>query len=343
MAKYRSAIVGCGGRASGHAKAYGRITRGELVACCDLVTERREKFAQEYGLTGYSDAEEMIRKEKPDMVHIVTLPRARVKLMTMVSDLGVPACIVEKPIACEVKDWKSLVDLEAKTNTKFAVNQQYRWHPNLTRCRKALQSGKMGNLLFLDFSAGMNISGQGTHMIDWAMSLNEDAPVVRVFGQASGSKEMTSDHPGPDTTVGQIKFANGVYGLWNLGYTAPRVTDDNLVYTHCRVAAYAERGRTLFEEFGRWEIVSLGGVEGGRIADRDEWAEGNNAAQANLTNAMFDWLEDDKKVCGTNLKYALEQWNAILGLYASAVYRKPIDIPFDPTDDLWENLNKVLA
>ena len=58
---------------------------------------------------------------------------------------------------------------------------------------------------------------------------------------------------------------------------------------------------------------------------------------------MFDWLEDDEKPPGTNLKRSLEQWNVILGLYASTVFRKPIDIPFDPPDDLWERLKAALA
>ncbi len=343
MEKYRSVLLGCGGRAYWHARAYKRIPRSELVACCDLVAERREKFAQEFGITGYEDGAEMIQKEKPDLIHIVTLPDARVDLMTMVTDEKVPACIVEKPIAYQVKDWRALVELEARSATKFGVNAQFRYHPVLTRCREALRSGKLGKLLFLDFSAGMNIAGQGTHIIDWAMSLNEDAPVVRVFGQVSGSKEMTSGHPGPDTTVAQLLFANGVYGLWNLGFTAPRVVDRDVVWMHCRVAAFAERGRTLFEEFGRWEIVSPDGIEKGEIADMEAWAEGNHAAQANFTNAMFDWLEDDGKPPGTNLKRSLDQWNVILGLYASTVYRKPIDIPFDPPDDLWERLKAALA
>ncbi|MBA7710078.1 hypothetical protein ES703_119008 [subsurface metagenome] len=33
----------------------------------------------------------------------------------------------------------------------------------------------------------------------------------------------------------------------------------------------------------------------------------------------------------------------MLGLYASTVFRKPIDIPFDPADDLRERLKEALA
>ncbi len=50
MGKYRCAIIGCGGRARMHALAYKLIDRGELVACCDLIAERRERLAREFGL-----------------------------------------------------------------------------------------------------------------------------------------------------------------------------------------------------------------------------------------------------------------------------------------------------
>ena len=154
---------------------------------------------------------------------------------------------------------------------------------------------------------------------------------------------MVGRHPSPDATVAQLVFANGVRGMWTLGHTAPRIVDDGAVWKHCRVAAYAERGRTLYEEFGRWQIVSPDGVEEGRVADMDDGAEGNLAAQANLTKAMFDWIEDDGKPVGTNLRRSLDQWNVVLGLYASAVCREPIDLPFDPPDDLWAELGRALA
>jgi len=262
--------------------------------------------------------------------------------MRVISHSGVPACIVEKPICCEVSDWKNLCELEDKTKTKFAVNHQIRWQPNFMHCQEALNSGRLGKLLLLDFSAGMNISGQGAHILDYAMSLNQDSPVVRVFGTASGDKEMKTVHPAPDTTIAQILFANGVYGMWSNGDTASRTIDDAASYKHVRIAAYAERGRTLYEEFGKWEIVFSERLEGGKINYANEWEEGNHAAQAGLTNAMFDWLEDDSRPAGTNLKLSLHQWNVVLGLYASSLLRRPIDIPFDPPEDLFLRLAEAL-
>lgn len=342
MERYRCAIIGCGGRAHGHAKAYQLIERGDLVACTNLSdVERRQKFALTYGLTGYADAKEMIEKERPDLIHIVTMPDQWVSLMQMVSDLGVTACLVEKPIACGVEDWQKLCQLEASSETKFGVGKQFRWHPRLLDCRQALRSGDLGDLLWINFFARMNLSAQGTHMIDWAMSLNDDSPVTQVFGNISGVGGFDSPYPAPDASVAQVMFANGVYGLWSTGFTAPEIIDGSEIYKHTHVTGYAERGHVIFEEFGRWSIFAPGDSRGGKISfeDRNRY---NDVAQANLTNAMFQWIENDTKPVETNLKIALHQWNAVLGLYASAIYRQPIDIPFEPADDLLLQLQTTL-
>ena len=188
----------------------------------------------------------------------------------------------------------------------------------------------------------MNLSAQGTHIIDWAMSLNSDSPIVRVFGTVSGTAGLDSTYPAPDTSSCQVLFENGVYGVWHTGWTAPRIMDDDTIYKHCRVSAYGESGHVLFEEFGGWEIFSKEKIENHQTTP-DEWRENNDLAQARLTEAMFDWIEDDTRFVETNLKLALHQFNAILGIYASAISHKPIDIPFDPPADLDSQLREALS
>ena len=68
-------------------------------------------FGDEFGIDArYTDLDEMLSKEKPDLLHIVTAPvlrgsneRIRYPLMNQTSEHGVPAAIVEKPIAVKAK------------------------------------------------------------------------------------------------------------------------------------------------------------------------------------------------------------------------------------------------
>lgn len=346
MNRYRAVVIGCGGRSPAHIQAYEQIDGAEVVACCAPTAIRRDKVAAEFGLRAYADAERMIEKEKPDIVHVVTPPNVRVELMTLVADLEVPLCTVEKPIAIGVADWKALCALEASSSTKFAVCHQARWHRPLVKCREALASGALGEVQFIDMAAGVNIADQGTHILNYGMSLNGDSPVAQVFGTASGAAELDSVHPAPDTTIGYLTFENGVRALWNHGYTGldkrPSFSD-KAPWAHMRIAAYAERGLVRFEMFGTWAIVSSREVETGDWGDWDTVSQDTLFVQAAFHRAMFDWLHDESKIPGTNLKQSLHEWKAVLALYASTVDHIPIDMSsFDPSEDLLECLRGAM-
>ena len=142
MSEYKAVVVSCAGRGKAHLQAYEFIENARAVACCDIREDRREALVAELGVTGYADAAEMIRTEKPDIVHLATNPTTRVELMTLVSELGVPLCTVEKPIAVNVPDWRALCELEKTSKTKFAVCHQFRWQPHLVKCQQAVLAGQ---------------------------------------------------------------------------------------------------------------------------------------------------------------------------------------------------------
>ena len=72
---YKTAMLGCGGRARGHADAYRFVKRGKLAAICDMNEERLNTFGDDFGISSrYTDLDEMLEKEKPDVLHIVTSP-----------------------------------------------------------------------------------------------------------------------------------------------------------------------------------------------------------------------------------------------------------------------------
>lgn len=120
--RYKAALIGCGSRSRKHVESYQHVPDAALTACCDLIGERRDGHAAEYGLTAYADAAEMIERERPDIVHIVTQPADRAALMHLLAELNVPASVVEKPLAAGVTDWRSLVDLEQRCATRFTVS-----------------------------------------------------------------------------------------------------------------------------------------------------------------------------------------------------------------------------
>jgi len=342
--KYRAAVIGCGGRGRSHAAAYSNIGEADLVACCDLAPDRREPVAEQFGIPAYADADEMIRSEEPDIVHIVTRPTARVDLMTVVAEADVPLCTVEKPIATAVTDWRALCKLEQTAETKFAVCHQTRWNPFLERCRAAIASGELGDLLLLHASAGMNIAGQGTHTLNYGLSLAGDRRVARVFGNACGWDTADTTHPGPETTVASLELEGGLRALWTSGPFSPRCGNPDTTHEHVRAAAFCENGRVEWQQFGIWEIVRPGGAEHGSCNESPEhWARIWSGEQADFHRAMFRWRETGE-AAGTDLERSLHEWAVVLALYQSALEHRPVDLDgFDPPDDLVDRYRQAVG
>jgi predicted dehydrogenase len=340
MSEYTAAVVGCGNRGSDHLEAYERIDGARPVACCARNDPRRDELAEEFDLTVYDDAEDMLADEEPDIVHVATPPNARVEIMETVSEAGVPACTVEKPIALRVDDWRAIVELGEQTDTRFAVCHQFRWQPDLVRCREAVESGRLGEVRFLDCSAGLSITDQGTHCLHYANALNGDQRIDTVFATVSGPFYDEQVHPGPDATQAAIVFENGVRCQWTTGTYAPSVGEAE--YQHKRAVAYTDRGRVQWEQFGEWAIVGPETVEYGDFGRMARWQQTNIEAQARFHEAMFEWLEAGPKPA-TNLEHSLHEWKAVLALYASALWRTPVTVSkFEPESGLVERVNQAL-
>ena len=57
MSKYKAALIGCGNRSRMHVNSYIHLEDASLIACCDLIEERRKSHEQEFGIKSYSDAQ----------------------------------------------------------------------------------------------------------------------------------------------------------------------------------------------------------------------------------------------------------------------------------------------
>ena len=332
---YRCAFLGCGGRARGHAHAYAKITRGKIVAICDLNEERLNAFGNEYGVEQrYTDIHAMLDQEKPDLLHIVTLPALRVPLMTIAAEHNVPAAIVEKPIAIGEEDFRSIAQLGKQSSTKFVVNHQLHFHPKAIELQNIIESGKIGEVRFLDVSCGMNLSGQGTHVIELMHTFSGCARPTSVFGQVSGAGGLDSAHPAPDMSEAAITFENGVRGLLCCGGNAPDMGGGSK-----RISVHGTRGFVHWQ-MSAWEISTPDG--GYQHGDKSYGAE-DVIGQQGLTEAVFDWLDDENQLHPNRLDVSLIQFNIILGIYTSALKRASVRLPVEPEDGLLDALREALG
>ncbi|MDE0482197.1 MAG: Gfo/Idh/MocA family oxidoreductase [Candidatus Poribacteria bacterium] len=344
---YKSAILGCGGRAKGHAGAYRFVKGGKLAAICDMNEERLNDFGDRFDISSrYSDLDEMLEKEKPDLLHIVTAPllrgtneRIRYPLMKKASDHGVPAVIVEKPIAVESEDWKQIAGLVEETETKFVVNTQLNFHPKNIELKRDVAEGRIGELRFIDASARNTIVNQGPHVLQLVSSYIDNSRPMSVLGQISGGERLDSAEPSPMHAAAHVLYENGLHVSLAFGTgMGAKVSERPANFRHKRVFVVGTKGFVHWR-FSSWERTTPdGGYESGHLNYNDQDVQ----AQGNLTEAVFDWLDDEKNAHPTHLKQSLAEFNLLLGIYYSGITNNIIDLPFDPPDGLMDLLRKQL-
>lgn len=344
---YKSCFLGCGGRSRGHAGAYKYVTKGELVAVCDQNEELLNARGEDYGIEKekrYTDYHEMLDKEQPDLLHIVTAPicmgePCRVKLMKIASEHEVPVAIVEKPIAIQGEDWKQLKELNENSNTKFVVNTQLHFHPRNLELKRDVAEGKIGDIRFIDVSARSTVTDQGVHVLELADSYNGYAAPVKVIGNVFGAGTIGGRQPSPDGASASVEFENDVYCQMLNGEVAPKTNEGGGRCSHKRISVYGTRGFVQWTMHG-WERST---PDGGHESGSHSYGAENVRGQAKLTDAAFEWAENDDKPHPTRLEHSLTEFNIILGMYVSALNNAPVSLPLDPPDGLTNSLKERLS
>ena len=330
----KCAIIGVsGGRARGLAEAYQHVTHGKLAAISTRTEENLHTFGDTFDVDmRYLDYREMFEKEQPDLVHVNTPPSVRLEIFEAAENAGVPAVLVEKPIAIQGEDWRAIKNFAATAKTKIAINHQLHFHPRRQHLQNIVQEGKIGDIRFIEASCGMNLAYQGTHALQAIAAFHPDGLPIKVMGQASGTDGLADTpkkHFAPDQCIGAIEYADGLRAQLISGPFAPRVTNEDRTNVHKRIAAYGTRGYVHWTMWS-WETGIDGHIERGT----HEYPDEDILGQAAMTDAMLQWIEDDTKVHPLNLDLALRDFNIILGIYTSALEHRPVELPCEPANNL---------
>ena len=142
----RIGIIGCGNVSALHLSAARGTPEAKLVACCDIDKKKARAAAEKYGCRAFRSYRRMIRRCRPDAVHIC-LPH---HLHTAV----VGYCLTkklhilsEKPMATELQECERLVRFAETMGKQYGVVLQHRNGAPACLVREALASGRLGRLL----------------------------------------------------------------------------------------------------------------------------------------------------------------------------------------------------
>lgn len=328
---YRSVIIGASGsRARHHALAYRYQARARLVAVSARTAEPRDKLAADYGVPArYDDYREMLARERPDVVHVNTPPSARLEVLERVAEAGVPAAIVEKPVAIDGPDCAALAAFARTSPLKVAVNHQLHYHAPRRRLQRLVADGGIGEVRYIDAGSGLNAAYQGTHSLQAMFAFAGESQPTAVLAQAAGTDGLQPTpraHYAPDDLLAAIDFADGLRAMLRCGSGAPRQADAppaarDQVWAHKRIAVYGERGHAIWSMWS-WETLCDGRLQRGR---HDYW-EQDGPAQAALVGSVLHWIEQPDYRHPLALERATEQYTVLLAAYRSALQRRAVTL-----------------
>ena len=180
----RIGIIGCGGIANHHAKAYAANTSCEVVACCDIVPGRAAAFAQNHGFvnakTDYKDHTEMLADKslKLDAVSVCTYNRQHVPCAKAALEAGVHV-LLEKPLCVDMDEAIDLYKTVKKTGLVLSIGFQPRFEQNMQDICNIVASGELGKIYYIQTGGGRR---QGIPVGNEMSFIREDTAGVGALG-----------------------------------------------------------------------------------------------------------------------------------------------------------------
>lgn len=228
MKKYRVGIIGCGVIAPNHLNVLNKLENVELVAVCDVVKEKAEKKAEEYGCKAYYDYKEMLSAEKLDSVHVCLPHYLHSEVTIYCLNAGVDV-LCEKPMDISYAKALQMKDAADRSGRKLGIIFQNRYNPGTQFAVQLLESGKIGALKGVSANltwcrdqkyydqddwrgkwateGGGVLINQAIHTVDLTRYLT-NSEVISV--SASASHRGYTQVEVEDTAEGVVKFENGV-------------------------------------------------------------------------------------------------------------------------------------
>ena len=238
----RIALAGCGehSRAS-HAAPLARYAAAhagevELVAACDLNSERTAEFCRSFGfLRQYDDLDEMLRVEKPDACVSVMPMEKIVEVGIKLLERRIP-CVIEKPLGTSLGEIERMAAVARETQTPHMVSVNRRFIPYLNQARSWIN--ERGPLRYVRASQVRHQRSEADFI--WSTAIHVIDALRYVAGDV---EEFDVAQPGKNWYLIALKFTNGTVGNVEILPTAGMVEESYELFAEdCRARVTAGSG-----------------------------------------------------------------------------------------------------
>lgn len=259
MSEIRFAIIGCGRISYRHIEAILANPGAELVALCDLKQGLAEERARGLKVSTYRDYNEMLKKERIDVVNIMTPSGMHAEHAIDIIKKYKKHLVIEKPMCLKVSDGMDLIKIAKQNNVKLFIVHQNRFNKAIRKVREAIDSKSFGKIALgtvrIRWSRGQSyydrdvwrgtwafdggvLSNQAIHHIDLLRWLVGDIASLSAIAATQLVKAEVED-----TACVLLKFRDGALGIIE-ATTAARPLNNDL---EASISILGENGTSIVE------------------------------------------------------------------------------------------------
>jgi predicted dehydrogenase len=225
----KGVMIGAGRFARFQAEAWRRVEGARIVAVADAAPGRAEEFSNRFEIArAYRDAAEMMERERPDFIDVVTRPDTHLEIVRLAARCGA-SVICQKPMAPSWEECVAMVKVCADANVRLLIHENWRWQPWYREVKGLLDRGAVGRPFYAGFVM-RNSDGRGAEpyaaqpyfremerLLIYEMVVHFIDTFRFLLGEFTGvfcrTGRVNPGVKGEDYTLIHLDFENGARGL----------------------------------------------------------------------------------------------------------------------------------
>jgi UDP-N-acetyl-2-amino-2-deoxyglucuronate dehydrogenase len=222
------AIIGCGRIAKRHAEQIIKI--GKLVAVCDIVEQKANEMAANFGAKAYYNIVDLLQHEKGIEVVTICTPNGLHATHSIAALKASKHVLCEKPLSINVLDANEMITAATATNKKLWVVKQNRYNPPIAFLKDLIANDSLGKVYTFQINCFWN--RPTAYYQDWKGTKNLDGGTLYtqfshfidlmywLVGDVASVKAATKNYAHPtiefeDSGAVIFEMKNGAIGTLN--------------------------------------------------------------------------------------------------------------------------------
>ncbi len=222
------AVVGCGNIGNIHLGVYSKLPQVKIVAVCDIIKEKADKAAAQYGARAFYSIQDMLNSGiQIDASSMCTAGVENggdhyVATMELLNG-GIPT-LGEKPISNNLAYAREMVALAKQKNLRYGIDLNHRFTPTALKAKGWVNEGRLGELNMIKMTMWINnpnetspwfhIRALHPHSLDVMRYFAGDVSKVQAFFKKGKGRKIWSN------VQVNMQFANGMIGNLTGSYDA---------------------------------------------------------------------------------------------------------------------------